>query len=414
MNATPTHNQPVSRRVQNTLQAAGSIIQYVTDPRWEERRKDPEACDFLLGNPHELPLQGVTAALQKWAVPQDKDWFAYKMSEPRSRERIAKSLQASHKMPFAADDIAMTTGAFAGLSAVLGLVVDPGDEVIYISPPWFFYEMLIIQYDGQPVRVPCDRTTFDLDLQAIQRAITRKTRAMIVNSPNNPTGRIYPEETLQKLSDLLAQASQENGRTIYLLSDEAYNHIIFDGHAYPSPTAFYPDSFLIYTFGKTLLAPGQRMGYIALPPGMRDRETIRNSLFGMLVGIGYAFPNALLQHALEDLEKLSIDVDRLQNKRDWLVRELRQMGYEVTLPQGTFYLLVRSPLADDLAFTEILGEHKIYCLPGTIFELPGYFRISLTANDEMIQRALPGFAKAYEHSLSADRAAPDRAHQQKS
>jgi aspartate aminotransferase len=375
---------------------AARTIQFLTNPRLDEQRRDPLACDFLLGNPQEYPLAGVSAALHTWATPQNKDWFAYKMSEERSQELIAETLRGTHRLPFAPEDILMTTGAFSALSAVLALTVDAGDEVIYISPPWFFYEMLILAYDGRPVAVLCDRETFDLDLAAIQRAISPRTRAIIINSPNNPTGRIYPTETLRRLAALLEEASRANGRRIYLLSDEAYHRIVFDGAPYPSPTAYYADTFLIYTFGKTLLAPGQRMGFVALTPGMAERDATRQALFGALVALGFAFPNALLQHALEDLLKLSSDVGHLQEKRDWLVRELRAMGYQVVVPEGTFYLLVRSPLEDDMAFIERLAEQKIYCLPGTIYELPGTFRISLTANDEMIRRALPGFARVLE------------------
>jgi aspartate aminotransferase len=149
---------------------------------------------------------------------------------------------------------------------------------------------------------------------------------------------------------------------------------------------------LIYTYGKTLLTPGQRVGYIALSPTMPQRERLREALYIAQLVTGFAFPNALLQHALSDLEKLSIDVRHLQHKRDWLVGALRRMGYELHTPEGTFYLLVRSPLVDDLAFIELLAEHDIFCLPGKVLEMPGYFRLSLTANDEMIEQSLSGFA----------------------
>ncbi len=389
---------PISKRIQHLADIAKPIIEFISDPRWDELKRDPEACDFLLGNPQELPLEGLTRALQKWAVPQDKDWFAYKMSEPRSQEIVAASLQKSHGLPFEPQDITMTTGAFAGLAASLGVITDSGDEIIFVSPPWFFYETLIASHGGQPVRVQCDPLTFDLDLAAIRRAITSKTRGIIVNSPNNPTGRIYPPETLRRLSEILTDASQRYRRPIYLVSDESYNHIVYDGRAYPSPTAFYPNTFLVYTYGKTLLAPGQRMGYIALPPAMPDRETVQKGLTMALFSAGYTFPNALLQHALGDLDELSIDVGHLQAKRDRLVKALRGMGYELNSPEGTFYLLVRSPLEDDRAFVESLAGLKILCLAGSIFEMPGYFRVSLTASDAMIDRALPGFEKAMQEA----------------
>lgn len=381
-----------SMRVRNMYAAAEVVLDFLTDPVWEERRRNNDMCDFLLGNPHEFPLEGMTAALQRWSVPRDKNWFAYKMSETESQEIIAGSLRQSHGMEFAAQDILMTTGAFAGLSMVLGAITDPGDEIIYISPPWFFYAMMIVSYGGRAVRVPCHPLTFDLDLDAIRQAITPRTRGIIINSPNNPTGRVYPPETLQALGEMLETASRENGQTIYLLSDEAYRKIIFDGRAYPSPAAYYANSFVIYTYGKTTLAPGQRMGYIALPPGMSEREMLRNALFATMVAGGYTFPNALLQHALADIEKLSIDIPHLQVKRDRLAAALQDTGYELRVPEGTFYLLARSPLEDDREFVEMLAENKVLCLPGSVFEMPGYFRISLTANDLMIERGIPAFA----------------------
>ncbi|NDJ77265.1 MAG: aminotransferase class I/II-fold pyridoxal phosphate-dependent enzyme [Chloroflexi bacterium] len=363
---------------------------------YAEYDQTPDLSDFAVGNPHEMPLPGFVDALQRAVVPQNKDWFAYKMNEQQSCETVAQSLRLWRGVPFEADDIHMTTAGFAAIAVTLNAVVNPGDEVIFITPPWFFYEPLITAAGGTPVRVAIDSATFDLDLAAISDAITPNTCAIIVNSPHNPTGKIYPPATLQALANLLTEASERYARPIYLLSDEAYSRIVYDGARYPSPTEYYPTSFLLYTYGKTLLTPGQRIGYIALPPTMPDREVVRQAIFGAQVLTGYSFPNALLQHALPDLEKLSIDIEQLQHKRDWLVGELQRVGYDVHTPEGTFYLLPRSPLADDWAFVERLGQLNILCLPGTVVEQPGYFRISLTANEDMIERALPGFATAFE------------------
>jgi aspartate aminotransferase len=227
-------------------------------------------------------------------------------------------------------------------------------------------------------------------VEEIRRAITSRTRAIIVNSPHNPSGRIFQPEELEGLAAALKSAP----RPIYLLSDEAYHRILFDGRAFHSPLAYYDRAFLIYTYGKTLLAPGQRIGYIAMPPTMPDREALREVLFVSQAVTGYAFPNALMQYAMPDLEKASIDVAALQRRRDRVVGALSEMGYETVTPEATFYVMVRSPVQDDVAFTKLLAEENVFVLPGTIFELPGWFRISLTANDGMVERALPGFAAA--------------------
>lgn len=384
----------VSNRILQTLEATSTFLQFFSESSWARRRGEKEISDFVLGNPHEMPLPEFVGALGQWVQPQNKDWFAYKTNETEPRDVLVDSLRERYAMPFEAEDIFLTNGAFGAIAVSLMTLVNPGDEVIFISPPWFFYEAMITAYGATPVRVKINPETFDLDIDAISAAITERTKAIIINSPNNPTGKIYPPQTLQRLSQLLSDSSEQIGHPIYLLSDEAYNRIIYDSRSYPSPTTFYPHSLLLYTYGKTLLTPGQRIGYIALPPTMPARETLRSALFMSQVMVGYAFPNALLQHALGDLEGFSIDIKHLERKRDRLVKNLQDMGYSLHVPEGTFYLLVGSPLVDDLAFTELLAQHDVFVLPGAVFEMPGYFRISLTANDEMIERSLGGFAAA--------------------
>lgn len=384
----------LSTRIDQAREAMTPFLRFRQTSTWSERQGGPEVCDFVLGNPHEMPLPDFVSALGRHLTPQDKDWFAYKTNEPEPRGAVTASLREQRGVPFEEEDVFLTNGAFAGLSVALSVLVDPGDEVIFISPPWFFYEAMIYAYGATPVRVKVDPGTYDLDVDAIAGAITDKTRALIVNSPNNPTGKIYPPETLEALARVLSKASDRFGHPIYLLSDEAYCRIIYDERDFPSPVAFYPHSLLLYTYGKTLLTPGQRLGYIALPPQMPEREALREALFAAQIVTGFAFPNALLQHALGDLENLSIDIDHLQRKRDRLVAVLREMGYDLHVPEGTFYLLIRSPIADDLAFTEALARHDIFVLPGTVVEMPGTFRLSLTANDAMIEQALPGFGAA--------------------
>jgi aspartate aminotransferase len=384
----------VARRNAALQESIRPVLAFLTQSTWARRRGQPNLADFVVGNPHEMPLPGFVDALRAQVEPRANDWFAYQMNDPVACAAVAEGLSARLGLAFHPDDILLTTGAFAGLSIGLKTLVDPGDEVIFVSPPWFFYETLIAAEGAVPVRVRVQPPDFDLDIAAIAEAITPRTRAIVINSPNNPTGRVYPAATLRALSSVLEQASAEHGRRIFLLSDEAYSRVVFDGREFVSPTAYYPWSLLIYTYGKTLLTPGQRLGYIALPPGMphAERAALRDALTLSQVVTGYAFPNALLQHALPDLERLSIDVAAIERKRDRMVTALTAMGYDVGLPEGTFYLLPKAPDADDLAFTERLAQRDVFVLPGTAVELPGYFRISLTATTDMIEQALPIFA----------------------
>lgn len=287
----------------------------------------------------------------------------------------------------------MTNGAFGAIAASLRALVDAGDEVIYLSPPWFFYQPMIIATGATPVRVDLPPPGFRLPLEAIEAAITLRTRAIIVNSPHNPSGVVYRADELDRLAAILEAASARNGRPVYLLSDEAYSRILLDGGSFRTPLHHYPRSLLLYTYGKTLLIPGQRIGYVALPPAMPDREEVRQAIFTAQLVTGFAFPNAVMQYALRDLEKASIDVTALRRRRDRLVTALEGMGYQTNRPEATFYLLVRSPIGDDFAYAELLAEHDVFVMPGEVFELPGWFRISLTANDDMVERSLAGFDK---------------------
>jgi aspartate aminotransferase len=389
----------VSPQIGVLYDAIGRFVSWASRPE-VRAATGPGVSNFMFGNPHDMAPQTYVDALVAGSTPRSADWFAYKMNEERPLEVVAAGLTERFGMPFVPEDVLMTNGNFSGLSICLHIAAGAGDEVVYVSPPWFFYETLILEAGATPVRVPADGSSWDLDLDAIAAAIGPKTAAIIVNSPNNPTGRIYPPETLDALAALLTEASERNGRPIYLLSDEAYNRIVFDGRDYPTPVARYPWSFYIYTYGKTHLAPGLRLGYVALPPTMPGRDEIRDPMLLTQVALGWAFPVAPLQHAFEDLDRISVDVDRLQRRRDLLVGALREQGYDVVEPEGTFYIIARSPIPDDEAFFDLLVGHDVYVLPGSVFEMPGWFRLSVTANDEMCERAVPVFAKAIQEARS--------------
>jgi aspartate aminotransferase len=354
--------------------------------------------DFTFGNPHQMPADRYVNTLRDALTPQNDQWFAYQTNGEPAREAAAESLQRLLDVPFRPEDIYLTTGGFAAIALALKTVADPGDEVIYSLPPWFLYEPLVLEAGLVPVKVRINTTTFDLDLDAIEAAITERTRVVIVNSPNNPTGRIYPPELLLRLAELLEAASVRIGRRIYLVSDEPYNRIVFDGLRFHSPVEFYAHTLLAYSYGKTHLSPGQRIGYLALPPTMPRRDEMGPAISSLQVAMGWVYPNALLQYALPELEKFSIDVGQLQRRRDRLIEALGGMGYRVPRAEGTFYLYIPSPIPNDEAFTESLARRDVLVLPGVLFETPGFFRISLTANEDMIERSLPAFEAAMKES----------------
>jgi aspartate aminotransferase len=366
-----------------------------------ELNLEPDVANFAVGNPQEMPLADYVASLRSHVEPRDKDWFAYKLSEPASQRTVAETLTRRTGMDWDPADVAMTNGGFAALATAMRTLVDPGDEVIFLSPPWFFYEQLILAAGGEPVRVTLEPPAFDLAVDGIVAAIGPRTRAVIVNSPHNPSGRIYGANDLRRLADALSATSDRIGHPVWIISDEPYNRIVFDGREYTSPAQVYAHTIITYSYGKTLLAPGQRIGFLTVPPTLPERAEVRDEIFIQQFAGGYLFPNALLQHALADLEKLSIDVDAMQRRRDRLVPALRDIGYECTMPEGTFYCMARSPVDDDVAFADILARHRVLVLPGTVVEVPGWFRISLTANDRMVEDGIPRFAAAWQEAAGS-------------
>jgi aspartate aminotransferase len=341
-----------------------------------------------------MPLEGLVDSIRRHTVPHDKNWFAYTVHNEVAAGAVAAGLRSRTGLPFEADDIRFAPGTFGALSSVVRTLVDPGDEVIFLSPPWFFYESMIAVLGATPIRVNLRAPRYSPDAEAVRMAITPRTRAIIVNSPHNPTGRIYDRTELEQLATVLTEASNRYGRPIVLISDESYNRVLFDGRPFVSPAVAYPHTLVLYTYGKQLLAPGERIGYIAISPSIAGREEMRDAVrFAQIVG-GWQIPNATLQRAVVDLETLSIDMAALQRRRDRLAEALAGFGYELMIPEATFYMMVKSPIPDDRVFTELLTAHDIFVGPGELFEMPGYIRLSLTANDDMVTRALPGFEAA--------------------
>ena len=346
-----------------------------------------DACDLALGNPQDMPMEGFVRAISTAAKPLNPEWYAYKMNEPEARSVVSQALRIRDGQDWRPEDVFLTNGATGALMVLMNVLIEAGEEVIYPTPHWFFYEGMICNQGGVPRPVPV-KPDFDLDISAIEAALTPATSCVIINSPNNPTGRIYPESTLKELADLLRAASKRFGRPIHLISDEAYQTIRFDGAAYVSPTSFYDQSFLVYTYGKTLLTPGQRLGYVAMAPGLNGAEGMREAIRCAQILDGWAMSSAVMQYAIEDLERLRPDLAKLQSHRDLLVDGLNGAGLQTASPEGAFYVTPRTPIGDDARYADWLAERGVYCLPGSIVGMPGHLRLSITANIEMIERAL--------------------------
>jgi aspartate aminotransferase len=386
----------ISQRIRAADEAFSKVKDFYFNSRYAERRDAPGISDLTFGNPQEMPLDGIVSAIRAHAVPKDKSWFAYKTSEDEPRAYLAGQVGKELALAFEPEDIALTAGAFGAITVALHLLLDPGDEAIYSEPAWFCYKPMLLAAGAVPRKVALQGPRFDLDLEAIESAISPRTRLVIVNTPHNPTGRIVPGEALRALAELLERASARIGHRIYLLSDEPYRRLRFDGRGFASPASHYPWTLVAYSYGKVLLTPGQRLGYLAMSPLMPKphRAALADAMVSAQMALGWCFPNAIMQYAVADLEGLSIDQAALARRRDRLMPALREAGCEPLEPEGTFYVWCRWPKGDPERHWTALADRDVFVLPGTTMDAPDYFRISLTASDAMVERALAAFHDA--------------------
>lgn len=374
--------------------------------KWLESSREQRTVvsDMVFGNPNDPPSEPLLKAMRSNLLHSNAllspTAFAYDVSFDEQRQIISKELRQRRGLPFNPEHISLCNAALGGLLVTLQALTDVGDEVLCMEPSYFFYGALLDLCGCKRVLVPT-KPDFDLDIAAIRLAITPRTRVIIINSPNNPSGRIYPPDTLRCLSEMLAKA--DTPRPIVLLSDEAYCRIVFDDVKFHSPTQFYPYSLLVYTYGKTTLAPGERLGYIALSPLMPSpaREQLSRAIFTVQVA-SYSFPNRTTASTIRELNGFCIDIDVLQRRRDYLMNTLVEQGWLLHKPAGAFYMLVKVPkgIADDEALVDILAEHNVLTMPGSMSNIPGWIRLSLTASDEMIKLAIPVFQKVMNRALN--------------
>ena len=352
--------------------------------------------DFSLGNPNLEPPAAVHQGLTSLIEQHQQGLHAYMANAGyvETRKAIAGFLSREHDLSFTENEIIMTCGAAGALNVVLKALLDPGEELIILSPYFVEYLFYTDNFQGVP-RVVSTAPDFSLDLKAIEQALNPKTKAILINSPNNPTGKVYPESSLKQLGELLDSYGQKQGQTIYLISDEPYRKVVYDRIQVPSIFQAYRHSISVTSYSKDLSLPGERIGYLAVHPQAPDkRELVEAMTFTNRI-LGFVNAPALMQRLLPSVQGLTVDIGLYQKKRDLFYKGLTQAGYQLIKPEGAFYLFPRSPIPDDVAFVQTLQEELILTVPGTGFGTPGYFRIAYCVPDETIQKSLAGFEKVF-------------------
>ncbi len=388
---------PISSKISENLTHSSWIRKmFETGIILKKQYGSENVFDFSLGNP-DLP-----------SPPEFDDVLADEVKEkgcfvhgympnagyPETRIAVADMLRRESDLGFTKNNVIMTCGAAGALNVILKSVLESGDEVIVIAPYFPEYDFYIDNHLG--VKVESQSTEdFLPNLDDLDAKINSRTRAVLINSPNNPTGRIYPSETLTKLGELLLQKSENIGHPIYLLADEPYKKIVYDGLRYITPFRFYKNTILATSFSKDLSLAGERIGYLAVSPLIEDFGDIINAAIFCNRILGYINAPALMQRVIRRVLDSRVDVSIYQRRRDILYNVLKKIGYNVIKPEGTFYIFPKSPIADDIEFVKALQEKRILVTPGSGFHRSGYFRISFCVSEQTINRALVGFEETF-------------------
>ena len=350
--------------------------------------------DFSLGNPDVPPPPEFKKVLRELVNSETLNHgYTPNPGHPQVRQAVAQYLSGEHDIELTPDLILMTVGAAGALNAVFGALVNPGEEILTPSPYFIGYDHYAFMAGAALKTAPTD-SNFHLDTAAIEAAITEKTRVMLINSPNNPTGAVYSAEELADLAQVLDRASQKFGRRIYLVSDEPYRKIIYEGSV-PSVFQAYPHSIVVSSYSKELSLAGERIGYLAVHPDAEDAGLVSGAAIVVNTMLCVNAPN-MLQLAVARLQGITVDVSIYKRRRDMFCQGLADAGYEFNIPQGAFYLFPKSPIPDDVQFLSILKDELILAVPGVGFGAPGYFRLSYAVPDATITGSFEGFKRARE------------------
>lgn len=359
--------------------------------------------DFSLGNPSVEPPRQVEEVLVQLigeSSPTALHGYTSAQGDLSVRRAISDSIQKTHSVPCDPDYIYMTCGAAASLVISLSALCEEGDEVITFAPYFTEYKVFAETAGAKLIALPSDPQTFQIDFSLLEQAIGSRTAAVLINSPNNPSGVVYNEDTVKKLADLLRKKSAQLGRTIYLVTDEPYRELVYGGVKVPYLTAYYKDTLVCYSYSKSLSLPGERIGYIFVNPQAEKAKEVYLAVCGAGRAHGYVCAPSLFQKMIARCQGITSDVSVYERNRDTLVGALRGYGFSCVQPDGAFYLFVRSPEPDANAFCERAKKYDLLFVPGDDFGCPGYVRIAYCVSPQMIERSLPAFAKlAAEYSL---------------
>ena len=352
--------------------------------------------DFTIGNPDLKPPETFKKAILN-ALENDESGSHSYMGNAGydfARKAVAGRVSKEQEADVKADNIIMTCGAGGALNVILRSIINRSDNIIAPIPYFVEYKFYVSNFGGEIQFVP-SKENFDLDIDEIEKAVNSKTAAVLINSPNNPSGMIYPEETIKALGEMLRRKSRETGRSIYLLCDEPYRKIAFDGIKVPPVFPNYENTLIATSCSKDLSIPGERIGWIAVNPAADEIGELTGALIMCNRILGFVNAPALMQRAVAEVINDTADMGEYQRKKDLLCSGLKKIGYKFVEPKGTFYLFVQAPGGDDLEFIDILKNELVLAVPGSGFGMPGYFRLAFCVSDEVIGRSMKGFEKAF-------------------
>lgn len=381
--------------VDNLSKSSWIRLMFEEGARLAEKYGADKVYDYSLGNPYAEPPVEVLDSLKHHVLSSENGLHRYMNNAgyPEVRKKISSSLQNESGIELSASNIVMTVGAAGGLNVVLKSLLNPNEEVIVFAPYFVEYDFYVDNHGGKTVVVPPNTLTFEPDLKAFEEKITKMTKAIIINNPNNPSGVIYSESTLKTIENILAKKEKEFGTSIFVISDQPYSEIVYDNVILPNMLSIFKNAIIVNSFSKSLGLAGERIGYIATSSKINDVATLINALSFCNRTLGFVNAPGLFQKVVGDSFNAKVDVSAYKKRRDFLYENLTRLGFECVKPEGAFYLFPKALIDDDVEFVKKAMDYNLLLVPGSGFGCPGYFRISYCVKFDMIENSIPAFEK---------------------